>query len=1181
MNHVSTYLSKLAEIRSSGHATNETSYYPAVEMLLNEVGKGLKPRVKTVLQLKNHGGGQPDGGLFTQDQLKKGLDMQALDFTAQPPNRGALEVKAPAEELKQTVKSDQVAKYLKVYGQVLLTNYRDFRIVIPGKDGKPSTLEGYSIADKEDAFWAAVAHPQTTVAQHGTYLIEFLTRALLSSVTISSPQHLAGFLASYARDGLAKVEASAHLKELEQVRNALEEALGLKFTGEKGEHFFRSTLVQTLFYGLFSAWVLWCREPDRQKTDRFDWKGAVWSLQVPMIRALYERIASPGHLEPLGLVSLLDLTGEILNRVDRDAFFLSFEEGTAVQYFYEPFLEAYDPKLRKQFGVWYTPREIVRYMVERVDRVLRTELKLTAGLADPSVFVLDPACGTGAYLVEVLDRIHRTICEQQGESKTTAQKIKSAARERIFGFEILPAPFVISHLQLGLLLQRYGAPLTTHEGKRERVGVYLTNSLTGWEPPDETKAKLPFPEFEQEKEEAEKVKHKETILVVLGNPPYDGFAGVSPAEEQGLVEPYKQGLSEVWGIKKYNLDDLYVRFFRLAERRIAEQSKKRGVVCYISNMSWVREASFVVMRKHLFDSFQKIWIENLHGNRKISEYAPDGSTSETIFALTGFSPGIQQGVATTLWVKTSESPGCEVFFRDDFNAAKAADRRASMLKALGDPDFQSRYLKADPLAENRYSFKPYQISAEYRSWPRILDLCADAPSNGLMEKRGGALIDIDRSALEERMKRYFNEDLDWDSYRLATTMLTEDRARFKAQKARVKAIKEDEFQESHLVRYALRPFDTRWCYYTGVRPVWNEPRPKLWQQLLNGNSFLLTRFRSTAVPEGLPVSFTRLISDDHYMIPDGVAVPFELPAASGKTPSSKKKSKSQDQLSAFDHQPEVPVGTVPNTSSRVQAWASQIGIAELSKPLWFHVLAVCCSPAYLEENADGVLADWPRVPLPSSKSLLDASAGLGERLAVLLDTENDVEHVTSGNLPGWLKITGHLEKVDGQPLNEAEDLKVTAGWGHPGKGGVTMPGQGKAVERERTPDELGSLIGHDPVIDETALSHVLGATTYDVYLNDVCFWKNVPSKVWEFFIGGYQVIKKWLSYRELEFLDRPLTATEADEVTGMIRRLAALCLMQPKLDANYDKIKAASYGWPQPAPVVLGKPGESQTTNPA
>jgi hypothetical protein len=429
VNPVTDYLSKLAEIRSSGYATNETSYYPAIETLLVEIGKSLKPRVKPVLQLKNRGAGQPDGGLFTQDQLRRRVDAQVIDFAVEPPNRGAVEVKGLGESLSETVKGEQVAKYLRAYGQVLVTNYRDFRIVVTGQNGKATVLESYSIAASEDLFWAAAAHPQKTATEHGAHLREFLTRAMLSSVTISSPQHLAGFLASYARDALAKVEARSQLKELAEVRKALEEALGLKIIDEKGEHFFRSTLVQTLFYGLFSAWVLWCREPGRSKTDRFDWRAAVWSLQVPMIRALYERLASREHLEPLGLVVLLDLAGEILNRVERAAFFQSFEEGTAVQYFYEPFLEAYDPKLRKQFGVWYTPREIVRYMVERVDTVLRTELNLPSGLADPSVLVLDPACGTGAYLVEVLDRIYRTICEQRGKDALTPQAIKQRLTE--------------------------------------------------------------------------------------------------------------------------------------------------------------------------------------------------------------------------------------------------------------------------------------------------------------------------------------------------------------------------------------------------------------------------------------------------------------------------------------------------------------------------------------------------------------------------------------------------------------------------------------------------------------------------------------------------------------------------------------------------------------------------------
>jgi hypothetical protein len=1164
VNPAAAYLSKLAEIRSSGYATNETSYYPAIETLLAEIGKSLKPRVKPVLQLKNRGAGQPDGGLFTQEQLRRGVDTQLIDFAVEPPNRGAVEVKGLGENLSDTVKSDQVAKYLRAYGQVLITNYRDFRIVVKGENGKATVLESYPIATSEDAFWAAAAHPLKTAAEHGAHLQEFLTRAMLFSVTISSPQHLAGFLASYARDALAKVEARAQLKELAEVRKALEEALGLKIIHEKGEHFFRSTLVQALFYGLFSAWVLWCRESGRSKTDRFDWKSAVWSLQVPMIRALYERLASPGNLEPLGLVSLLNLTGDILNRVDRDAFFQSFEEGTAVQYFYEPFLEAYDPKLRKQFGVWYTPREIVRYMVERVDTVLRTELNLPSGLADPSVLVLDPACGTGAYLVEVLDRIYRTICEQRGKDALTPQEIKRAARDRVFGFEILPAPFVIAHLQLGLLLQRYGAPLTTQEGKRERVAVYLTNSLTGWEPPDPTKTKLPFPEFEQEKEEADQVKRDRKILVVLGNPPYDGFAGVSPTEEQGLVDPYKEGLSNVWGIKKYNLDDLYVRFYRLAERRIAERTN-RGVMCLISNYSFLSAPSYVVMRKRLLTEFDRIWIDCLNGDKYATgKLTPEGRPDPSVFSTLANREGIQIGTAIGLFVRGEPRVEGPRLFRNLWGTRKRED----LVESLEDRDFDSQYTRVQPMAASRYSFRPEEITVEYRDWPRIVDLCAQPPSNGLMEKRGGALIDVDRAALEARMRAYLNPELDWEAYRLVSAALTTPYAGFDPKAVRTKARnKKERFLEKRIVRYALRPFDSRWCYYSSASSVWNRSRPTLWSQLFDGNAFLLTRFRSTAVPEGFPLSYTRLLSDDHYMKPDAVAVPFELPnEATTRTKKSAKK-KHEDQLSAFAHEPERAGGPpIANASVSAKAWASTIGVTNFHESMWLHILAVCYSPAYLNENADGIKQDWPRIPLPNTEELLRTSSRLGSKTAALLDTENPVDRVTTGALLPELRLIAQLHKVDGKQLDAAEDLKITAGWGHPGKDGIVMPGRGKLVERERTNAEITSLIGGESHLSQADALELLGATTYDIYLNDSCAWKNIPERVWEFYIGGYQVIKKWLSYRELSVLHRAITTDEAAEVADIARRLTALCLMQPSLDANYLQIKAAIYPWPRSDP---------------
>jgi predicted helicase len=205
-----------------------------------------------------------------------------------------------------------------------------------------------------------------------------------------------------------------------------------------------------------------------------------------------------------------------LNRVDRAEFFQSFDEGHAVQYFYEPFLHAFDPELRKELGVWYTPEEIVRYQVERVDAVLLSELGLADGLADPKVVVLDPCCGTGAYLRTVLRRIAATLHDKGGDA-LVANDLKKAAMERVFGFEILPAPFIIAHLQLGLELETLGARLSDLSDPPERAGVYLTNALTGWEPPKEKPKQIAFPGFDDERDAAGRVKQEKPILVILGN----------------------------------------------------------------------------------------------------------------------------------------------------------------------------------------------------------------------------------------------------------------------------------------------------------------------------------------------------------------------------------------------------------------------------------------------------------------------------------------------------------------------------------------------------------------------------------------------------------------------------------------------------------------------------------------
>ena len=220
----------------------------------------------------------------------------------------------------------------------------------------------------------------------------------------------------------------------------------------------------------------------------------------------------------------------------------------------------------------------------------------------------------------------------------------------------------------------------------------------------------------------------------------------APKRKGSLLEPYKKGLA-VWGVTKNYLDDLYVRFFRIAERRIAEVSSK-GVVCFISNDSWTAGPSYVTVRQHLLASFDKFWLENMHGDRTQSEYAPDGRTSETVFAIEGFSPGIRQGVVVSLWLKSGGTEGKpEVWFRDDLNAADAGLRRRALLESVHDPARASHYSRITPAKQSRHSFRPYSVNSDYDAWPSVADLAASEWLLGLNENRGETLIDGDRESL--------------------------------------------------------------------------------------------------------------------------------------------------------------------------------------------------------------------------------------------------------------------------------------------------------------------------------------------------------------------------------------------------------------------------------------------------
>lgn len=1127
MTALEDYLRSLSEDHRTGEAVAETAGYGALQNLLNAAGEALSPRVRTVINTRNRGAGLPDGGLFTSDQFER---RESAPIPGQIPERGAVEVKGPNDEVREIAESEQVARYLKLYGQVLVTNYREFLLVEWDPTGQAAEVDFYSLADSPEKFWRDAESRRDTAAEHSHKLDVFLKRVMLRGAPLFRPRDLAWFLASYAQEALAILDRG-ELPELDEIRTTLKRTLGVDFEGESGEHFFRSTLVQTLFYGVFSAWVLWSSQRPHDSGERFDWRIAMFIMNVPMIQALFEQLAIPSRVEGLGMMKTLDRAGETLNRVDRRTFFENFDEDGAVQYFYEPFLEAFDPEVRRQFGVWYTPREVVRYMVERVDTALREELGLADGLADESVYVLDPCTGTGSYLVEVLRRIRRTL-EERGEDSLAAYNLKRAATERVFGFEILAAPFVIAHLQLGMLLQDAGAPLS--DSRNERAAVYLTNALTGWSG-SKDESPLPIESFQRERRAAGEVKLNERILVVLGNPPYDGFAGMAADEERDLSEAYS-ATERAPAPRGQGRNDLYVRFFRMAERQIVERGG-RGIVCFISNSSWLEHLSFPGMRERYLKIFDDIHIDNLNGDRyRTGKRTPEGGSDPSIFSTRENPEGIQVGTAISVLVRKEPHESTEtVRFRNLWGTKKREELAAD---AERDPESLAvLYEEQTPPLELGLPFAPLRAQAEYPNWPKLADIFRESYP-GVTTSRDEALVDMNREALEARMELYFDRAAAGSEVESAMPAAMKSTRRFDAKRVRETLVARG-FLPENIVRYAYRPFDARWLYWEPTTKLLDEKRASYFPQVFGENPFLFTTGRvrkSTAEP----ALSTYRLCDYNYMDSGARGFPLYL--------------KPPERDFTQTGEPEKPV---PNLTGAALGYLSSVGAEP--EDLFYHCLAVMHSLAYRWENNDSLRLDWPRIPLPKERGALVASADIGRKVAALLDVESRVDGVTVGSVRDELRLVGRLVREGGAQIDpDAGHLRVTAGWGYRQRSNrAIMAGQGKAVEREYSPDEKAAVLrgaGALGLSGEQAFAR-LGETTFDICMNEGTYWKNVPSKVWSYTMGGYPVIKKWLSYREEEVLGRSLAVSEATEATGTAKRIAALLLLEEDLDHSYGHAK--------------------------
>ncbi|MFE1744263.1 N-6 DNA methylase [Coleofasciculus sp. H7-2] len=600
----------LKSIQKNLQKGSERSHYPALKDLLDDPKNG----IDAVIEEKGNKAGIPDFTVKRRDLLV-----------------GYVEAKDIGLDLDQIEKSEQLQRYLEAFPNLVLTNYLEFRWYVNGKRRLKEIL-----ARNDNTLQVKDADKVAAL------LDQFLS---YTGEIISSPEDLARQMARLTKAIRLATETALSLEksegELHQLKQGFSEVLLPNLTDAD----FSDMYAQTISYGLFAARVGHAQNPGGETFTRRT-AGTYIPATNPFLKRLFNTIVETDAVSQIDWA--IDDLVQLLSQVDMGSILENFGQRTRqedpVVHFYETFLAAYNAALRKSRGVYYTPEPVVSFIVRSVDAILKDRFDLPLGLADnakdpvtqkPRVQILDPATGTGTFLYEVVKQIYRNL-EEIGMANQWDSYVQDNLLNRLFGFELLMAPYAIAHLKLGLQLKELGYQF---KGK-QRLGIYLTNTL------DEAlkKSEILFGQFvAQEANEASTVKRDTPVMVVLGNPPYSGHSANKSEWIAGLVKDYYyvDGLPLGERNSKWLQDD-YVKFIRFGQWRIDRTGS--GILAFITNHGYLDNPTFRGMRQSLEKTFDEIYLMDLHGNSRKKEVAPDGSPDKNVF-------DIQQGVAVAIMVK--------------------------------------------------------------------------------------------------------------------------------------------------------------------------------------------------------------------------------------------------------------------------------------------------------------------------------------------------------------------------------------------------------------------------------------------------------------------------------------------------------------------------------------------------
>lgn len=928
-----TYLQSLQTDLARGNATEHT-HRPALKALIEALGERLtatnEPKQVTDC-------GKPDIAVYRGPVLL-----------------GYLETKDVGINLDAEEKGPQLKRYREALPNLILTNYLEFRWYVYGERRVVVSLghverEGRVKARKED------------LAAVGELLSQFLALKLPS---IGTAKELALRMAKLAglmhNAALKTLEVEPDTGTLKGWLAAFEITLVPNLSPEE----FSDMYAQTLTYGLFAAKVSVGAGQDLRR----DTAAGLLPETNPFLKRLFYHLAGPEV--PPTVSWVVDDMVALLNSADLEAVMSDFGRGSLekdpVVHFYETFLAAYDPEKRKVRGVYYTPEPVVSNIVRAIDYLLKDRFSRPWGIADKNTLILDPACGTGTFLHSVISLIHDTLCAQ-GQAGGWASYVSQSLLPRIFGFELLMAPYAVAHLKLGLLLKEKGFDFPPGL----RLGVYLTNTL------DEGFKKaevLPLAGFiTEESNSAARIKKEDPIEVILGNPPYAGHsANASLRQEVGLtgttktvrtfigrlIEDYKQVDGKPLGEKNPKwLQDDYVKFLRWGQWRITQTG--RGVLAMITNHGYLDNPTFRGMRQQLMQTFSEIYLLNLHGNAKKKEVCPDGSKDENVF-------DIQQGVAIGLFVKSPGSPGpARVHYADLWGNREAKNQTLAQMEVS-----TTSWQELQPHSPF-YLFVPQEtdLRAEYdRGWP--VNEIFPVNSVGIVTARDNLTIHWTRQEVMDTVKDFarLEPETAREKYNLG-----KDVRDWKVELAQ-KDLKASGLKDTLVKSVLYRPFDMRFTYYTGItRGFICMPRPEVMGHMLAGRNLGLIATRQTR--DEWAVLSTRFIMGHKSLAAFDINTLFPLYLYS-KVLGQVHKTPNINPKFIKDLSGKVGLAFIPDGKGDMETTFGP-------EDVFSYAYAVFHSPAYRQRYFEFLKGDFPRLPLTGNKTLFAALVGKGAELASL------------------------------------------------------------------------------------------------------------------------------------------------------------------------------------------------------